>query len=164
MSFTRRKFVTTAIGSIASSQVIDRSAVAQIHSESASAAPVNALTVRAVPKDLSDVRGFNYCPASALRNSSNENEPHYRSMWLNYNPAETEFNLDLAKRLNLNQTRAMMSHVAWSTDKQGYRQKIKHFMRSCHDRNIGVMISNTYNEDPGWVKGSKGGAGNSLQI
>jgi hypothetical protein len=154
MTFTRRRFLAAGIGSLAASQMVDGMAIAR--TSAISSAQLPAQTVRAVPRDLSNVRGFNYCPASALGNTGRE--PHYRSMWLKYNPAETEFNLDLAKRLNLNQTRAMMSHVAWSADKQACRQKLKHFVRACHDRNIGVMISNTYNEDPGWVKGSKDGA------
>jgi hypothetical protein len=106
-----------------------------------------------VPADLSNVRGFNYSPASAK--GYGRPEPHYRSMWLDYNPAETDLNLDMAGKLNLNHTRAMMSYVAWSSDKDAYRKKIQHFVRACHKRGIGVMMSNTYNEDPGWERGSR---------
>lgn len=153
MTFTRRKFLAAGIGSLATSQMVDGMAIARTSAISISSAQLPVQTVRAVPKDLSNVRGFNYTPASA--SGYGRPEPHYRSMWLKYNPAETEFDLDLAKRLNLNQTRAMMSYVAWSTDKDAYRRKVQHFVRVCHERGIGVMIANTYNEDPGWQKGSK---------
>jgi hypothetical protein len=153
MTCTRRKFLAASIGSLAASQMLDGMAIASTPAISPSSAQFPTQTVRAVPKDLSNVRGFNYTPASA--SGYGRPEPHYRSMWLKYNPAETEFNLDLAKRLNLNQTRAMMSYVAWSNDKDAYRSKVKHFVRACHDRGIGVMIANTYNEDPGWQKGTK---------
>ena len=76
-------------------------------------------------------------------------------MWLNYNPAETDFNLDLAKRLSLNQARVMVSYVAWSEDRAAFARNVLHFVRACHKREIGVMIAVTYNEDPGWEKGSK---------
>lgn len=109
-----------------------------------------------LPQDLSFIRGFNYAPASALGYTGQE--PHYRSMWLNYDPAETDFNLDLAKRLNLNQTRVMMSYVAWSTDKTAFAKNVVHFVESCHRRDIGVMISVTYNEEPGWGNGSRADA------
>jgi hypothetical protein len=111
---------------------------------------------RNVPKDLSNVRGFNYAPASALGYTGRQ--PHYRSMWLNYDPAETERDLDLAKRLNLNQVRVMMSYVAWAADKAAFAKNLLDFVRACNKRDIGVMIAVTYNEEPGWAKGSKAAA------
>ena len=113
---------------------------------------------RNVPKDLSNVRGFNYAPASALWHTPKGRVGHYQTMWLNYNPAETEFDLDLAKRVNLNHVRVMMSYVAWATDKAAFAKNVLHFVRACHKRDIGVMIAITYNEEPRWANGSKAAA------
>lgn len=150
-SFSRRNVLAIGFGSILGA-MLPRTALPQ-------QADVPASTERSddagfdLPADLSTVRGFNYSPASAK--GYGRPEPHYRSMWLDYSSAETDFNLDLARKLNLNQTRAMMSYVAWSSDKVAYRRKIQHFVGACHKRGIGVMIANTFNEDPGWEKGSR---------
>src|SRR5450756_765080 len=66
---------------------------------------------RNIPKDLSKVRGFNYQSAPTIRHAEH---------WLDYDPAETERDMDYARRLNLNQVRA------------------------CHQRGIGVMPTLQY--------------------
>jgi hypothetical protein len=51
---------------------------------------------RRIPKDLSGVRGFNYQSAPTTGHTEH---------WLQYSAAETERDLDFAKRLQLNQLR-----------------------------------------------------------
>jgi len=86
---------------------------------------------RNVPKDLSKVRGFNY-QAAATKNHTDH--------WLNYNPAHTDFELDLAKRLNLNQARVLITYAAYLKDKKVFVERLQHLVRAAHKRDIGVMI------------------------
>ncbi len=63
----------------------------------ATAVLISALTLsmtaqRRVPKDLSNVRGFNYQSAETIGHAE---------FWLQYNPAVTKRDLDYAKRLQL---------------------------------------------------------------
>ena len=67
---------------------------------------------RNVPKDLSGVRGFNYTAANVAAAPR-----HHIDQWISYNPAVTEFDLDLAKRLNLNQVRVFIAYAAYVKDK-----------------------------------------------
>ena len=60
---------------------------------------------RRVPKDLSDVRGFNYQSAETIGHAE---------FWLQYNPAVTERDLDYAKRLQLNQVRVFVPYAVLS--------------------------------------------------
>ncbi len=90
---------------------------------------------RRVPKDLSDVRGFNYHSA--------ESNGHVQ-FWLHYNPAVTERDLDYAKRLQLNQVRVFVPYVAWERDKEGLRKNLLHFVRAAHERGMGVMPTMQY--------------------
>ncbi len=89
-----------------------------------------------VPKDLSNVRGANYRGAAAKDTTD---------YWLHYNPAETERDLDYARRLNLNQIRVFVSYEAWTADKAALRRNLAHLMRAAGQRGIGVMptIGNT---------------------
>ena len=84
-----------------------------------------------VPKDLSNVRGFNYMSGSTRNHSEH---------WRKYNPAETDRDLDFAKRLNLNQVRCFIAYDAWMADKAAFRKNLVHFVRSAHQRGMGVMI------------------------
>jgi len=93
---------------------------------------------RIVPTDLSKVRGFNYTAATARGHSG---------MWLNYDPAETDRDLDLAKRLNLNQVRVFIAYAAYVKDKAAFRENLLHFVRACHKRDIGVMPVVTYSRE-----------------
>jgi hypothetical protein len=90
---------------------------------------------RRIPKDLSNVRGFNY--------QSAETKGHAEH-WLQYNPAVTERDLDYAKRLNLNEVRVFVPYAAWDKDKEGLRKNLIHFVRAAHERGMGVMPTMQY--------------------
>ena len=90
---------------------------------------------RRVPKDLSDVRGFNY--------QSAESNGH-AEFWLQYDPAVTERDLDSAVRLQLNQVRVFVPYAAWERNKEALRKNLLHFVRAAHDRGIGVMPTMQY--------------------
>jgi hypothetical protein len=85
---------------------------------------------RRIPRDLSGVRGFNYQSAPT---------PGHTEHWLQYSAAETERDLDYAKRLQLNQVRVFIPWAAWERDKEGFRRNLRHFVRAAHERGIGVM-------------------------
>jgi hypothetical protein len=97
---------------------------------------------RNVPKDLSGVRGFNYTAANVAATPR-----HHIDHWISYNPAVTEFDLDLAKRLNLNQVRVFIAYAAYVKDKAAFRENLLHFVRACHKRDIGVMPVVTYSRE-----------------
>ncbi|MCG6958413.1 MAG: hypothetical protein P8Y79_10820 [Ignavibacteriaceae bacterium] len=85
------------------------------------------------PRDPSLIRGFNYTPANAV-------SPHHHvDMWVNYDSATTIFDLDLAKSLSLNQMRVFVPYAAYTENKDGLSLKLKHFVRECYKRGIGVM-------------------------
>ena len=90
---------------------------------------------RHVPKDLSHVRGFNYQSAATKDHTDH---------WLNYSPAHTDFELDLAKRLNLNQVRVFITYQAYAQGRQEFLERLLHFVRACEKRDIGVMIVSMY--------------------
>jgi len=62
---------------------------------------VPAVAQRRVPNDLSGVRGVNYEAAENMG-----------QLWLQYDPAVTERDLDYAKRLKLNQARVFVPYDA----------------------------------------------------
>src|SRR5258708_25067691 len=80
--------------------------------------------------DVSKIRGFNYQSASPIG---------HNEMWLHYNPAETARDMDYAKRLNLNQVRVFLGYSAYLTNKPAFRSNLVDFIRTCHQRGIGVM-------------------------
>lgn len=90
---------------------------------------------RNVPVDVSKIRGFNYESAPTIG---------HNEMWLQYNPAETERDMDYAKRLNLNQVRVFLGYTAYTRDKAAFRKNLVHFVRACHERGIGVMPTLMY--------------------
>jgi len=90
---------------------------------------------RRVPKDLSGVRGANYMSAPTTGHDQH---------WAQYNPAETERDLDYAKRLQLNQIRVLVPTSAWSQNKEAFRKNILHLVRAAHERGIGVMPTLMY--------------------
>jgi hypothetical protein len=90
---------------------------------------------RNVPKDLSNVRGFNYTTGTASGHAG---------MWLNYDPAQVERELDFAKRVDLNQARVVAAYEAYAKDKEAFRKNFAHFVRACHRRDIGVMVEVNY--------------------
>jgi hypothetical protein len=88
---------------------------------------------RLVPADLSGVRGFNYTPANVV------SPRHHIDTWVKYDKAMIEHDLDLAKRLNLNQVRVFVPYQVYVEDKEALPGKLRHFVRACNDRGIGVM-------------------------
>jgi hypothetical protein len=91
--------------------------------------------------DVSKIRGFNYQSAPAIGHAEN---------WIMYDPAETERDMDYAKRLNLNQVRVLIPYAAYVRDKVAFRKNLLHFVRACHQRGIGVMVTPMWprNETP----------------
>jgi hypothetical protein len=85
------------------------------------------------PRDPSLIRGFNYTPAGVA------SPRHHVDTWVNYDSAAIEFDLDLAKSLNLNQVRVFVPYTVYIEDSVALPSKLKHFVRECHKRNIGVM-------------------------
>ena len=90
---------------------------------------------RRVPRDLSGVRGFNYQSAPTTGHAEH---------WLQYNAAETERDLDFAKRLQLNQMRVFVPYAAWAPNKEAFRKNLLHLVRAAHQRGIGVMPTLQY--------------------
>ena len=85
------------------------------------------------PRDPSLIRGFNYTPAGVT------SPRHHTDTWVKYDSAAIEFDLDLAKSLNLNQVRVFVPYAVYTEDKEALPAKLKHFIRECHKRGIGVM-------------------------
>jgi hypothetical protein len=94
----------------------------------------SSVPVSKFPTDLSNVRGFNYTPALV------QGPPrHHIDCWISYDPEVIEFDLDLAVKLNLNQCRVFVPYQSWLEDKDGLAGKLEHFVRACHECDIGVM-------------------------
>lgn len=85
------------------------------------------------PRDASLIRGFNYTPAYV------KSPRHHVDSWVSYDSATIEFDMDLAKSLNLNQVRVFVPYQAYLEDSAALPSKLQHFVRTCHERNIGVM-------------------------
>ena len=85
------------------------------------------------PRDASLIRGFNYTPAGVA------SPRHHIDCWVKYDSAAIEFDLDLAKSLNLNQVRVFVPYTVYTEDSIALPAKLRHFVRECHKRNIGVM-------------------------
>jgi hypothetical protein len=85
------------------------------------------------PRDPSLIRGFNYTPAGV------GSPRHHIDTWIKYDSAAIEFDLDLAKSLNLNQIRVFVPYTVYTEDKEALPAKLRHFVRECDKRGIGVM-------------------------
>jgi hypothetical protein len=85
------------------------------------------------PGDPSLIRGFNYTPANVAA------PRHHIDCWVRYDSATIEFDLDLAKSLNLNQVRIFVPYTVYTEDKEALPAKLRHFVRECHKRGIEVM-------------------------
>jgi hypothetical protein len=85
------------------------------------------------PRDPSLIRGFNYTPANVA------SPRHHIDCWVRYDSARIEFDLNLAKSLNLNQVRIFVPYAVYTEDKDALPAKLRHFLRECHKRGIGVM-------------------------
>jgi hypothetical protein len=95
------------------------------------------------PRDPSLIRGFNYTPAKVAA------PRHHIDTWVHYDSATIEFDLDLAKSLNLNQVRVFVPYQVYTEDKANLSKKLRHFVRACEKRGIGVM---PVVGSGGWVK------------
>ena len=84
-------------------------------------------------RDPSFFRGFNYTPANVAT------PRHHIDCWVKYDSATIEFDLDLAKKLDLNQVRVFVPYAVYTEDKDALPGKLKHFVRECYARGIGVM-------------------------
>jgi len=84
-------------------------------------------------KDPSLIRGFNYTPANVAA------PRHHVDTWVHYDSATIKFDLNLAKSLNLNQVRVFVPYSVYTEDKEALPAKLKHFVRECYKRGIGVM-------------------------
>ena len=85
------------------------------------------------PKDPSLIRGFNYTPANVAA------PRHHIDTWVKYDSSVIEFDMDLARNLNLNQVRVFIPYTVYTEDSVALPAKLRHFVRECHKRNIGVM-------------------------
>ncbi len=83
--------------------------------------------------DPSLIRGFNYTPANAV------SPRHHIDWWINYDSSMVEFDLDLAKSLNLNQVRVFVPYALYKEDKENLPAKLRQFIGECYKRGIGVM-------------------------
>ena len=83
--------------------------------------------------DPSLIRGFNYTPANVA------SPRHHVDCWVHYDSATIEFDMDLAKSINLNQVRVFVPYTVYTEDSVALPAKLKHFVRACHKRNMGVM-------------------------
>jgi hypothetical protein len=79
--------------------------------------------------DYSAIRGANFCAP----------EDHHLEHWLHYNPKDEERYLDYAKKININEVRVFLSYSAYLTNKEAFRQNLKHLARACEARGIGLM-------------------------
>jgi hypothetical protein len=84
-------------------------------------------------RDPSLIRGFNYTPANVA------SPRHHVDCWVHYDSATIEFDMDLAKSINLNQVRVFVPYTVYTEDSVALPAKLKHFVRACHNRNMGVM-------------------------
>ena len=85
------------------------------------------------PRDPSRIRGFNYTPASGIA------PRHHIGWWVKYDSATIVFDLNLASRLNLNQVRVFVPYALYAEDRDALPAKLRHFVRECQKRGIGVM-------------------------
>ena len=83
--------------------------------------------------DPSLIRGFNYTPANGVM------PRHHVGWWINYDTSTIAFDLNLAKSLNLNQVRVFVPYALYTEDKDALPAKLRHFVRECDKRGIGVM-------------------------
>jgi hypothetical protein len=89
-----------------------------------------------VPADVSNVRGFNY--TTSLDTSIGPRG--HSGLWLKYDAAQVERDLDNARRLQLNSVRVFVAYSAWQADPALADKNLLTFMHACHARGIGVML------------------------
>jgi hypothetical protein len=86
------------------------------------------------PRNPSLIRGFDYNPANGVA------PRHHIDWWINYDSSTVDFDLDLAKSLNLNQTRVFVPYEVYKEDSEDLPEKLRQFIHECQKRDIGVMI------------------------
>ncbi len=84
-----------------------------------------------VPSSLSDVRGFNYTPASVGR---------FTGFWLHLDPQEVDRDFGYANELRLNQTRVFLPYDSWEQDPKTFSSNLASFMDIANRHGIGVML------------------------
>lgn len=96
-----------------------------------------ALLLLAVPsayavdaKDLSDIRGFNYTPASV---------DHY-ALWTQYNATEVDRDFGYADSLKLNMARIFVRYADWQTNPATFRSNFDSFFRVANKHHIRIML------------------------
>ena len=89
------------------------------------------LVAATIPNALSDVRGFNYTPASAQRSWD---------MWLRFNAREVDRDFGYANELRLNQTRVFLPFGAWEQDPKTFSSSLTGFIDVAYQHHIGVML------------------------
>jgi hypothetical protein len=97
---------------------------ASLASRAASASNPEVLT-----PDCSGIRGANYCAAGG----------HHVEHWRNYDPRETERDLDYARKIGINQVRVFLSYAVYLENKEAFRRNLTHLARACQGRGIGLM-------------------------
>ncbi len=86
------------------------------------------------PNDPSLIRGFNYTPAKVAFPREDIDG------WIHYDSVTVEFDLNLAKSLNLNQVRVFVPYAAYTEDKKDLPARLRQFVRECHKKHVGVMV------------------------
>jgi hypothetical protein len=81
-------------------------------------------------KDLSNLHGFDYSPASAVH-----------GMWQDYNHNEIDRDFGYAERLHLNAVRSFVSYRDWQKDKDAFRAHLIDYVRLANAHGIGVMLT-----------------------
>ncbi|HEX4272589.1 MAG TPA: hypothetical protein VHZ32_14430 [Rhizomicrobium sp.] len=82
-------------------------------------------------KDYSNVRGFNYTPASVRG---------YVAEWQDYKHAEADRDMGYAQKINMNMARVFLSYNAWLADKAAFKDHLKDFVRTANAHGIGTMF------------------------
>jgi hypothetical protein len=94
-------------------------------------AMANANGVVRYVSDYSNVRGFNYTPASARG---------YTEEWEKYNHTEVDRDMGYAEKLNMNTARVFLSYQAWQAGAASMKASMKDFVRTAAAHHIATMF------------------------
>jgi len=81
-------------------------------------------------RDLSDIRGFNYTPASV---------DHY-ALWTQFNAAEVDRDFGYAGQLKLNMARIFLRYADWQPDPSRFKANFDSFLRIAAKHHIRIML------------------------
>jgi hypothetical protein len=84
-----------------------------------------------VPRDLSQVRGFNYFPASVTQ----------EQIFLQYDDAEVDRDFGYARALNLNQVRTFLRYSEWAADTPKFRESFRKLLAMVRRHNMQIMFA-----------------------